>query len=51
LFQAAGASKQTIRDRGGALEERDKEIEREKIKSKVYFDTFSPLLCYSSLFF
>ena len=37
-----------VRDRlGAALEE----IEREKIKNKVYFDSFSPLLCYSSLFF
>jgi hypothetical protein len=36
-----------VKDRQGASLE---EIEREKIKNKVYFDTFSPLLCYSSLF-
>jgi hypothetical protein len=36
-----------VKDRQGASLE---EIEGEKIKNKVYFDTFSPLLCYSSLF-
>jgi hypothetical protein len=43
LFLAAEASKQTIRDRGGAALG-DKEI---KIKNKVYLDTFSYVLPYS----